>query len=332
MSLTTTSGKSTGFLSLKNEGAQRFLGWAGLAGIVGVFAYYVLPIVLAMTILIAKIVIIGGFAWLVLMFLLNPRFRWAMGFLVQRTINLLVSGIISQDPIGVMKSYLREVNENLVKLSDRIAEIRGAVTKARRDRENDMAEKQRAEQTLLAYKQRNEEMSPGARTQANIIIRREQSIARMDGEIEQGEKIIDFLGRYHAQAEAYRDDMKDNILMTERERKRVKTSAAAFKAAKSILAGGSVGADMYDEALEFAREDAARMVGEMQQFVSESAGALQSFELQQDGAVMQVLARLEEKGKGSLLLDYQPGQPAPLSSEREERVLAPASVERFLKS
>ena len=330
MSMTTTgSGPKLSWLSVKNASSQKILAWLTLVGVGAAVYVWVLPFVLVIASMTVKLIILGFIAWVMLMFLANARFRWAIGFLVQRLINALVTGIIKRDPVGVMKNYLREVDENLVKLSDRIGEIRGAITKAKSDLQNDTNEKEASEQILLGHKRNGTTDSASARTEANKIRRREQSIARMTAEIQQGEAIIAFLGRYHEQAQAYREDLKDNILFTERERKRVKTSAAAFRAVKSILKGGSVGAEMYEEANEYAREDAARFVGEMQQFVSESQGALESFSLQQDGAVQQVLARLEEKGKDSLLLGYQPGTPVPMAAGGERESVA-TSVDRFL--
>jgi chromosome segregation ATPase len=250
---------------------------------------------------------------------LDPKFRWSIGFLTQRIVGLFASLIVTNDPIGVMRYRLKEAKAMLQELLNSIAELRGAVDKAYRDRDTYQQELDKAEGRLSAAQKRAEGNRPNGAmmaTQANMALRRRRSIESINREIAQGENMIKLLERYAEQSEAYVLDMGDNISFTERERKRLKTAFSAFKAAANILKGKSVGAEMYEEALDRANEDAAMMIGEMKQFISESRGALEGFELDKEGAVEQALKNIEAKSQGSLMLEFQPGMGLPLRCRR----------------
>jgi archaellum component FlaC len=329
--MSSDSSNSLGFLHIRNEKAQKLLGWVAV-GAVGLGIWnWVLPWVLFTLVGTLKVVAIGSILAIFAMIVLDPRIRWMVGYLTQRFVGLLTSAVINTDPIGVMKARLREMQSTYNEFLERIAELRGSVEKALRDMEVYVGELQDAEGKLTAAQRRNPQPAALINTLANTIQRREKAIDRIKKEIEQGRNMISLLERYAAKSEAYIADTSDNISMIERERKRLKTAFSAFDAAKKILKGQSVGADMYDEALDVASEQASAMVGEMKQFITESRSAIEGFELEQEGAVQTVLARIERKSSQSKMLEYQPGVPMNLQADKEPvPVSAGADINRFL--
>lgn len=325
------SKSSLGFLDIRNEKSQKLLGWLAV-GAVGLGVWnWVLPWVLFTLVGTIKVVVLGVILVTLLTVVLDPRFRWMIGYLTQRLVGLLTSAIINNDPIGVMKARLREMNSTYSVFRERIAELRGSVEKALRDMEVYVAELQQAEGKLKAAQRKSPQPTALISTLANTIQRRQTAIDRIKKEIEQGRNMISLLERYAAKSEAYIADTSDNISMVERERKRLKTAFSAFAAAKKILKGQTVGADMYDEALDVASEQASAMVGEMKQFITESRSAIEGFELEQEGAVETVLARIEQKSTNSKMLGYQPGVPLNLQTDKVPvPISAGADISRFL--
>lgn len=323
---------SLGFLDVRNEKSQKLLGWLAIGGVGLALWTWVLPWVLFTLVGTIKVVVLGVILVALLTVVLDPRFRWMIGYLAQRFVGLLTSAVINTDPIGVMKARLREMRSTYNEFLARIAELRGSVEKAIRDRAGYATELQAAEGKLAALRKKAQPNLAMVSQQANIITRREGGIARIEKEITQGQNMISLLERYAAKSEAYIADTEDNINFTLKERKRLKTAWSAFAAARKILKGQSVGAEMYDEALDVANEQAAMMVGEMKQFITESRSAIEGFELEQEGAVETVLARIEAKSNKSKMLEYQPGVTLDLQAHKQPvPVSAEADINRFLK-
>jgi hypothetical protein len=325
---------SPGFFNVRNEKAQKLFGWLAIGGVGLTIWNWILPWVLMTLVGTLKVVAIGAILAVFAIMVLDPKFRWSIGFLTQRIVGLFASLIVNTDPIGVMKYRLKEAKAMLQELLSSIAELRGAVDKAFRDRDIYQQEQDKAEGRLIAAQKRGGPNGAMIATEANIANRRRRSIESINREIAQGENMVKLLERYAEQSEAYVRDMADNISFTERERKRLKTAFSAFKAASNILKGKSVGAEMYEEALDRANQDAAMMIGEMKQFISESRGALEGFELDKEGAVEQALKNIEAKSQGSLMLEFQPGLGLPITGTQKVPVPATASddIDRFLNS
>ena len=107
--MSSKSTTSLGFLNIRNEKAQKLFGWLAVGGIgLGVWNW-VLPWVLFTLVGTLKVVAIGSILAVFAMVVLDPRFRWMIGYLTQRFVGLLTSAIITSDPIGVMKARLREM-------------------------------------------------------------------------------------------------------------------------------------------------------------------------------------------------------------------------------
>lgn len=332
--MTGKSSNSLGFLSVRNEKAQKLLGWLAVGGIgLGIWTF-ILPWVLYTLIGTAQVAAIIAVLFVFGMIVLDPRFRWMVGYLTQRLVGLLTSLVINTDPIGVMKARLRELKSTYEEFIERIGELRGSVEKALRDMEVYVNELQDAEGKLKAAQKRSPQPTALISTFANTIDRRQKAIDRIKKEIDQGRNMISLLERYAERSEAYISDTSDNITFTERERKRLKTAFSAFASARKILKGQTVGADMYDEALDVASEQASAMVGEMKQFITESRSAIEGFELEREGAVETVLARIQAKSAESpLMLQHMPG----IEIKVSDTVSTPATsvradITEFLKS
>ncbi len=324
---------SFGFLDIRNEKSQKLLGWLAVIGVGLVTWSWILPWVLFTLVGTLKVIALGSILLLFVTLVSVKEFRWMWGFLIKRLVSLLTSFIINTDPIGVMKARLREMKSAYNELTNGAAELRGSVEKAGRDKALYVGELDDAEGKLIAARKKQQPNVALISTLANTIKRRQNGIVRIDNEITYGENMISIFDRLAAKSEAYIADTADNIMFTERERKRLKTAVSMIGNAKKILKGQTVGAEMYDEALDVANEQAAMMIGEMKQFITESRSAIESFELEQEGAVETVLARIEKRSTSSKMLEYQPGVPLDLQAQKQPvAVSAEADINRFLDS
>lgn len=340
---TTSSSAPKGFWALDNFRPDSLVGKAALLAGASAFAVYGLPVLKVVmwniaSIIGAGITIVGGVAVLagIAFILVDGRLVRLADYVYRLGIRALVGFFVTIDPIGIMKNYLQDVNKTIVEFSSRISELRGAIDQAIADRDLFQKEYDEAMATVSAYRKKGQEDDPGVQTQASIANRRRTSITDLSKLIVQMEAILRILERYFNKSKAYRDDLKDTIDFEARRRKAIKSASAAFNAAKEILAGNTIGAEFYDEALMAAQEQAANMVGEMKQWVFESQDMLKTFEMKEAASVELALARIEEQERsgGSLLLEYNPGQLAPVIDGREkvpaERPSTTQDVERFL--
>jgi hypothetical protein len=340
-----TTSAPKGFWALDNMKPDSIGGKALLLGGVTAFAIYGLPVLkVAMwnlvSIIGAAYAIGAGVAGLAIIgyILVDGKLVRLADYVFRLGVRALVGFFIPLDPIGIMKNYLDDVKKTIANFSDHISSLRGSIDQAKADRETFKAEYEAAMAEVAAYRRKGLETDPDASTAANVANRRQGSIKDLEKLIVQMEAILGILERYFKKSVAYRDDLDDTITFEARRRKAIKSAYGAFMASKRILAGNDVGAEFSDMALEAMQEQAASMVGEMKQWAFESQGMLKTFEMKEAAAVELALARVEEQERsgGSLLLEYNPGQLAPVIDGKEavpvEKPNVSADIERFLKN
>lgn len=332
-----------GFWSLSNWRLDSVAAKAGVIAAGVWFLIYGIPVVKEIMWNIASIIgatlaILAGIAAIALIgfILVDGRIPRLAEYVYRLGVRALVGFFVTLDPIGIMKNYLQDVNKTIAQFSNRISDLRGAIDQAKDDLEGFHDEYKKAMAYVAAARKNGREDDPSVRTQANIANRRKDSMDDLGKLVVQMEAILRLLERYFDKSKAYRDDLKDTIDFEARRRKSLKAAAGAFQAAKRILAGDTIGADFYDEAMAAAQQQAAQMVGEMKQWVFESGDILKTFEMQEAASVEMALQRLEQQEKtgGSLLLDYSPGVPIPQAGEQVKtavRSTAGQDIERFLR-
>lgn len=324
-----SAAKPVSFLSPRNESTQNLLGTLVVVAVGGTIAYFILPFVLAIAVLGLKLFVIGGLLVFGLFAVFNGQIRKAAGYLFQALIRKFWRTAIKKDAVGIMKFYYKEVEKSIAQFAARIGVVRGVISQIDAEIIEAKAERDGSLDVLRAAKDQNLPLSDALQTEAKKVERRDVRIAALEKNRIVFENLVGRLERYFSKSKAYKDDLADQIREAERTQKSVRAAGAAFKAAASILRGDSEGAQHYSDSLDFIREEAAGIVGDIEQFVFETKDAMEIESLRDAGAVSRVMDRLTERESKSPLLEYRPGQsagiPMPKTAEAE-----PVSVDRFL--
>lgn len=303
-----------GFWSLKNNRPDSIVGKLALFAGGAFVVYHALDILEFLNKVVWNTITLGvGVGIIALAFLLlrNGRLIKLVDYGFQMIVRTIVGQFVAVFPMDVMKSRLAEIDQLLEKVTENLKDLRGARTKA-----NDTLDKYRKELTehdtqvdMTAQHPSQDLDEDQARIGFHVAAaqRRKTSIERFEKLVAQMDLVLKILGKLKVKAGFIRADISDNIEFTQQDRQALQAATSAIRSIKTIMMGGDVGAELYDMALEAANQQAADMIGEIEQFMVDSRDVMRGFELEQYAAVDQALVRLSEREGSSKALDYQPG-------------------------
>jgi hypothetical protein len=110
--------------------------------------------------------------------------------------------------------------------------------------------------------------------------------------------------KMYENSEIMLEDIEDQILVKEKERKAIRASHSAMKSAMNIIAGNSDKREMFDMALEAIADDVSLKIGEMERFMEMSNSFVQSIDLQNgvfEEEGLELLEKWEKEGVSLLL-------------------------------
>jgi hypothetical protein len=84
----------------------------------------------------------------------------------------------------------------------------------------------------------------------------------------------------YANSEILAEDIKDQVMIKEQERKAIHASTSAMRSARTLIQGDKDKRAMFDQALEAIADDVSQKVGEMERFMTVSSNFMESIDLQ----------------------------------------------------
>jgi len=114
------------------------------------------------------------------------------------------------------------------------------------------------------------------------------------------------LSRMADNSEILKEDIKDQVMMKDQERKAIHASHSAMNSAMSVMSGDPDKRAMFDQALEAITDDVAGKVGEMERFMDMSANFMDSVDLQNgifEEEGLKMLEKWEKEGISKILGD-----------------------------
>ncbi|MBU6343376.1 MAG: PspA/IM30 family protein [Bacteroidetes bacterium] len=265
---------------------------------------------------------------------LDPKVRNLVWY-VYKSIMRWITGIFVQiDPIGILKSYIESLRDNLGSMNKQIGNLKGQMYKLgemikqnQRDIQNNLGLANRAKETgkdaIMVLKARK----AGRLQESNMKL--EDLYKRM-------EVLYRVLTKMYENSEIMLEDLQDQVTVKEQEYKAIKASHSAIRSAMNILSGNSDKKYMYDMALEAMADDVGQKVGEMERFMDVSKNFMDSIDLQNgvfEEEGLQMLDKWEKEGVSFLLggeknniiakanspsdvLDLNANNPTPSKAER----------------
>ena len=233
---------------------------------------------------------------------LDPKMRNLIWY-IYKSIMRWITGIFVQiDPIGVLKSYVDDLKDNLSKMNVQIGKLRGQMNQLKTIM--DQNQKDIQNNLKLASAARDSNMQAQMVLKARKAGRLQDSNMKYEDLYKRMEILYRVLSKMYENSEVMLEDIADQVVVKEQERKAIRASHSAMQSAMNIISGNSDKRYMFDMALEAVADDVSQKVGEMERFMDMSTKFMDSIDLQngvfeQDG--LDLLEKWENEGISTIL-------------------------------
>ena len=240
-----------------------------------------------------------GLAALIYM-ILDPKVRNIVGFMYKSIMRSITGMFVQIDPIGILKSYVESLQENLAKMSRQIGILKGQ--KRQLEQLMDSNTKEIDSNMKLA----DQAKKTGQDSQVVLFTRKaarmqdsNEKYSVLSRKIEILERV---LNKMYENSQILMEDTKDQVKIKEQESQIIRTSHSAMRSAMSVLSGDPDKRAMFDMAMDNINNDVATKVGEMERFMDMSSNLMKSIDLQNGVFEEEGMKMLEEWEKNSTLI------------------------------
>ena len=242
----------------------------------------------------------------VIYMVLDPKMRNLIWYMYKSVMRNITRWFVLVDPIGILKSYVEDLQDNLVKMRKQIGALRGQTRQLQSLMEKNNQEIEQNMKLASAARDKGNEsqMVLASRKAARL----QESNQKYQVLLQKIEILYRILDKMHKNSEILLEDTKDQVSLKEQERKAIRASHSAMRSAMSVISGDPDKRAMFDMAMESIAEDVANKVGEMERFMEMSSNFMATVDLQQGIYQEDGLRMLEEWEKKStlMLLDGTP--------------------------
>ncbi len=250
------------------------------------------------------LVALGAVVYMVL----DPKMRNLVWYMYKSVMRSITSAFVQVDPIGILKSYVEDLQNNLAKMRKQIGAIRGQMRQLQSLMEKNNAE---IEQNMkLASAARDKGMDNQVMLSSRKAARLQESNQKYQQLLNKMEILYRILTKMEQNSEILLEDTKDQVALKEQERKAIRASHSAMRSAMSVISGDPDQRAMFDMAMESIAEDVANKVGEMERFMEMSANFMQTVDLQEGIYQEEGLKMLEKWEQESTLMLLDSGKQA----------------------
>ncbi len=233
---------------------------------------------------------------------LDSKTRTMVSYMYRSAMRAITGLFVQIDPIGILKSYVDDLKNNLRQMNKQIGKLRGQMHKLKELIVNNRRQIQ--ENIGLAGRAKT------AGKQAEVILktrkagRLKESNAKLEALYKKMEVLYRVLTKMYENSEILLEDVKDQVMIKDQERKAIHASHSAMKSAMSVIKGDKDARYMFDMALEAVADDVSKKVGEMERFMDMSSEFMNSVDLQNgvfEDQGMKMLEKWEKEGASLLL-------------------------------
>lgn len=267
--------------------------------------------------IVVTVAVIGA----VLYMLLDPKARNLMWYMYKSVMRKITGVFVQIDPIGILKSYIEDLQDNLVKMRKQIGALRGQMRKLQSLMEKNSKEIDQNMKLAAAArdKGKDQQMLLSSRKAARL----KESNQKYKQLHQKMEVMYRILNKMHQNSEILLEDTKDQVALKEQERKAIRASHSAMKSAMSVISGDPDKRAMFDAAMESVADDIANKVGEMERFMEMSANFMDSVDLQNGIFEEEGLKMLEKWENESTLMLMAGGETAADSLDLDSPIAEP---------
>jgi phage shock protein A len=286
----------------KPEGKTGMIGLAAIITGAAILLYKLLPFLITLTSNLLHfsllLLALGALIYVVL----DKKVRNLVFFVYKSFMRWLTGLFIQIDPIGILKTYIEDLKKNLVNMSKQLAVVKGQMQRLKLLMEEN--QKSSEKNLKLASKAKETDKTAVMILKSRKAGRLKESNLRYDELYKKLELLYRVLLKMYENSEIMLEDVEDQVLVKEKERKAIRASHSAMKSAMNIIAGNSDKREMFDMALEAIADDVSMKIGEMERFMEMSSSFVQSIDLQNgvfEEEGLQLLEKWEKEGVSLLL-------------------------------
>jgi predicted nucleic acid-binding Zn-ribbon protein len=236
----------------------------------------------------------------ILYMVLDPKMRTLVWYMYKSVMRWLTGMFVTIDPIGILKNYIEDLEDNLTKMRKQIGVLRGQMRQMSTLMDDNNKEIDNNMRLAAAARDadKDQQMLLASRKAARL----KESNEKYATLHQKMEILYRILTKMHSNSEVLLEDTKDQVKVKEVERKAIRTSHSAMKSAMSVISGDPDKRAMFDAAMDAITEDVANKVGEMENFMEMSSKLMDSIDLQNGMFEDQGMQMLEEWEKKSTLM------------------------------
>ncbi|GJM31998.1 MAG: hypothetical protein DHS20C18_09990 [Saprospiraceae bacterium] len=242
------------------------------------------------------LVALGAIIYMVL----DPKMRNLVWYMYKSVMRSVTGMFVQIDPVGILKSYLEDLQDNLTSMRKQIGAIRGQMRKLQTLMESN--DKEIGDQMKLAAAAKAKGVDNQVILATRKAARLRDSNVKYNALFQKMQVLYRILTKMHSNSEILLEDTKDQVKLKETERKAIRASHSAMKSAMSVISGDPDKRAMFDMAMEAITDDVANKVGEMERFMEMSSNFMQSVDLQNGIFEEEGMQMLEKWEKESTLL------------------------------
>ena len=233
---------------------------------------------------------------------LDNKARSLIWYMYKSTMRWITGLFVQIDPIGILKSYVKELKSNLKKMRKQISKLRGQMHKLKEMIINNKKDIKENIQLASKAKQSNQEAVMILKSRKAGRLR--DSNLKLEDLYNKMEVLYRVLSKMYENSAVLAEDIEDQVKLKEQERKAILAGHSAMKSAMSIIKGDADKRAMFDQALEAIADDVSMKVGEMERFMEMSESFMSSIDLQNgifEEKGMKMLEEWEKKSTSLLL-------------------------------
>ena len=244
--------------------------------------------------------------FVILYMILDPKMRTLIGYMYKSVMRWITSWFVTIDPIGILKNYVDDLEDNLSKMSKQIGNINGQIRKLKTQIGDN--EKEIEKNMIIASKAREKGMEKEMVLSSRKAARLKETNAKYSALLKKLEVLHRVLKKMYKNSEILLEDTKDQVKLKEQERKAIRASHSAMKSAMSVISGDKDKRAMFDQAVEAIADDVATKVGEMERFMELSSDFMNKVDLENGIFEERGMQMLEEWEKKSTMMLLGSGQ------------------------
>lgn len=279
-----------------------FLGALGVGALY--FLYKILPYLISIvqnTLYLGVLLAVLG---VVLYMAFDPKVRTLISYMYKSIMRWITGIFVEIDPIAILKNYVDDLKNNLKKMDGQIASLKGQMMKLK----NMITENNQtiSDNLKMASHAKENDKKAIMILKSRKAGRLQESNLKLDGLYKKMEILYRVLTKMYENSQILIEDVEDQVVVKEQERKAIRASHSAMKSAMNIISGNTDKKMMFDMAMEHITEDVSMKIGEMERFMEVSGNFMDSVDLQNgifEEEGLELLEKWEKEGVSLILGD-----------------------------